>query len=582
MSDHTEVADVARSPWPDRVRRGLAGLVAAAVAGGVMLSGPVAMAAPPPPPSSSADAGGDADKPDHRKPKEYTGKHREPGRPSVWPPVFGKPGKHRDAGIFETPHVAKHIKRGPVTQTLVTAKNKVTGKTVSVWLELDSRMSKSERNEIIRCVFKCLGKKYFGGEEANLAEISGKTYAQAAFECAATCLDEWRKRKAKKDKDGDDGDDTGGTPAKQDPKKPLGPSSGVTKTPDGTSPSTKTPVKTPVKTGSLPVVGPKVRVPTGVRGGRSGMVGDIYGGVMTQVVVGDMARRQEEWYQKALKDPKLRDRMIDDYLAGKKLNPFQKMVRPQQEFSHNTALMLGERLIAHRNALTTAKKVADKSNSDPLYQQARRECGGYDTCVTDRVKKLRDKNAKDIAKADKNARKSNADPLYQQARRECGGYDTCVMDRVKKLRDKNAKDIAKADKNARKSNADPLYQQARRECGGYDTCVMDRVKKLRAAKAAAKPVKTPTKPEKVTTKKQTVEPKKPVETKKVTKKPTEKKIDPAVAKKQYEAASKVCGGYDTCVKDRLAKVRGTGTKAETVPKKQEPKKAKEPKKKTKK
>ncbi|MFD8864304.1 hypothetical protein ACFV1F_07915 [Streptomyces sp. NPDC059590] len=35
------------------------------------------------------------------------------------------------------------------------------------------------------------------------------------------------------------------------------------------------------------------------------------------------------------------------------------------------------------------KAVADKSNVDPLYQQARVECGGYDTCVTDRVAKLR-------------------------------------------------------------------------------------------------------------------------------------------------------------------------------------------------
>ncbi|MGW1847878.1 hypothetical protein [Streptomyces sp. NPDC001966] len=39
-------------------------------------------------------------------------------------------------------------------------------------------------------------------------------------------------------------------------------------------------------------------------------------------------------------------------------------------------------------ALATAKEVADESNADPLYQQAR--AGGYDTCVTDRVAKLRD------------------------------------------------------------------------------------------------------------------------------------------------------------------------------------------------
>ncbi|MET9657195.1 hypothetical protein [Streptomyces sp. NPDC006510] len=33
---------------------------------------------------------------------------------------------------------------------------------------------------------------------------------------------------------------------------------------------------------------------------------------------------------------------------------------------------------------------SDVSDADPLYQQARTECGGYDTCVTDRVAKLRD------------------------------------------------------------------------------------------------------------------------------------------------------------------------------------------------
>ncbi|WP_323180833.1 hypothetical protein [Streptomyces atratus] len=37
---------------------------------------------------------------------------------------------------------------------------------------------------------------------------------------------------------------------------------------------------------------------------------------------------------------------------------------------------------------------ADKSNKDPPYQQAQRECGGYDTCVTERTRKLREQNAK--------------------------------------------------------------------------------------------------------------------------------------------------------------------------------------------
>ncbi|MFD7291111.1 hypothetical protein [Streptomyces sp. NPDC059863] len=118
------------------------------------------------------------------------------------------------------------------------------------------------------------------------------------------------------------------------------------------------------------------------------------------------------------------------------------------------------------------------------------DCGGYDTCVTDRVKKLREESARAVAEATKKAAESNADPLYQKARADCGGYDTCVTDRVKKLRDqaaqkeRNAKAIAEATKKAAESNADPLYQQARAECGGYDTCVTDRVAKLRAQKKA--------------------------------------------------------------------------------------------------
>ncbi|MFF8848017.1 hypothetical protein ACF08N_35835, partial [Streptomyces sp. NPDC015127] len=38
------------------------------------------------------------------------------------------------------------------------------------------------------------------------------------------------------------------------------------------------------------------------------------------------------------------------------------------------------------------------SNADPAYQQARTECGGYDTCVTERTRKLRAEQAKDSTK----------------------------------------------------------------------------------------------------------------------------------------------------------------------------------------
>ncbi|MFF1482932.1 hypothetical protein ACFVYD_36240, partial [Streptomyces sp. NPDC058301] len=81
----------------------------------------------------------------------------------------------------------------------------------------------------------------------------------------------------------------------------------------------------------------------------------------------------------------------------------------------------------------------------PLYQQARTECGGYDTCVTERTRKLRKQNAKAIQESTRKAKKSNADPLYQQARTECGGYDTCVTERTHTLREqKQAPSATKA------------------------------------------------------------------------------------------------------------------------------------------
>ncbi|MFF3784066.1 hypothetical protein [Streptomyces sp. NPDC001933] len=53
----------------------------------------------------------------------------------------------------------------------------------------------------------------------------------------------------------------------------------------------------------------------------------------------------------------------------------------------------------------------------------------------ERTDRLCKQNAKAIAESMKKAKESDADPLYQQARTECGGYDTCVTDRVAKLRD---------------------------------------------------------------------------------------------------------------------------------------------------
>ncbi|MEU1665164.1 hypothetical protein ABZ547_16345, partial [Streptomyces sparsogenes] len=114
---------------------------------------------------------------------------------------------------------------------------------------------------------------------------------------------------------------------------------------------------------------------------------------------------------------------------------------------------------------------AKESNADPLYQQARKECGGYDTCVTDRVAKLR-------------AQKKAATGRSDQPRATDVHKTTTAKTSQAKQRTQNARAIAESTKRAKKSNADPLYQQARTECGGYDTCVTDRVAKLRAQKKA--------------------------------------------------------------------------------------------------
>ncbi|MBW4716437.1 hypothetical protein [Saccharothrix obliqua] len=589
--------DVQESPW----RRGLRRLLPVVVAVGVALTAPaIASADQTPPPGDGQSSG-------HRREGSYEGQHRDPDSRRLWP--FGSAGKHRDAGIFKEPYRGKHVKRGVV----VKFRDKATGEVLKRWVPFDSSMSDKEINQVIRCMVKCLGKKLLDSKTLDPAQgVKASTIAQWLYECGLSCYEEHRQRKAKGD--GDDDGDTGGTPAKSGPKGPKSPSTGTAVTPKHAKPSkgakTKNVVpgvktvppgtkavkpetgakavvpktgttavvpKTGAKTGTTavapkvgrvaPFVGPKSPVPLGVRGGRSGLTSAVVGENSSLLVRGYLDAKHQEWYRKALQDEKLRKRIIADYQDLKDNNHFEDWKRAfdgSKEFASGTTRAIAPDLIKYQKSLDEARKVAKKSNADPLYQQARRECGGYDTCVQDRVKKLRDKSAKGVAKAERNAKKSNADPLYQQARRECGGYDTCVQDRVKKLRDKSAKGVAKAERNAKKSNADPLYQQARRECGGYDTCVQDRVKKLRQQAAAPKKTTTGAKnatPKKTTPKKTTTKPKQ-----------TTAKVDPAVAKKQYEEANRVCGGYDTCVKDRLAKVRGTGAKATTPAKKTETKK----------
>ncbi|MCX4871059.1 MULTISPECIES: hypothetical protein [unclassified Streptomyces] len=264
---------------------------------------------------------------------------------------------------------------------------------------------------------------------------------------------------------------------------------------------------------------------------------DAIAGVIADGISQDYAahldRRNQQLLEQARKDPALAKRIIDDYNEIKDNNDIEVLFRAfdtSKGFTQDATRQVAPELIKSQKALDTAKAIADKSNADPFYQQARTECAGYDTCVTDRTAKLRKQNAKAIAESTKKAKKSNADPLYQQANTECAGYSTCVTDRVAKLRKQNkqnAKAIAESTKKAKKSNADPLYQQANTECAGYSTCVTDRVAKLRKqnkqnAKAIAES----------------------------TKKAKKSNADPL-----YQQANTECAGYSTCVTDRVAKLR---------------------------
>ncbi|MFE6023845.1 hypothetical protein ACFQ6O_46710 [Streptomyces sp. NPDC056441] len=362
----------------------------------------------------------------------------------------------------------------------------------------------------------------------------------------------------------DDDDGTGGTRATTTgPKTPSkGPSTSGMKTPKGSVVSSVKPPKTGPKFG--------LKMPRWGRGQGTGLsetLGDLAG----QAYADHVSSEHEQLLKKAVEDDTLRRAIIDDYHQIEDDTPLDSLGRgfdTSKGFTQGATRDIGPKLIKHQEMLDTTKAVADRSNADPLYQQARTECGGYDTCVTERTHELRKQNAKAIADSTKKAKKSNADPLYQQARTECGGYDTCVTERTHKLRKQNAKAIADSTKKAKKSNADPLYQQARTECGGYDTCVTERTAKLRAQKKATTTTATTrtTYVHKTTTAKtgqtnqhKTQNAKAIAES---TKKAAKSNADPL-----YQQARTECGGYDTCVTERTAKLRAqekaTTTKSTT-------------------
>ncbi|AXE75690.1 hypothetical protein C5746_42985 [Streptomyces atratus] len=383
----------------------------------------------------------------------------------------------------------------------------------------------------------------------------------------------------------DDDGDTGGTRTtprdpKQPPKGPVstGPtttsttSKGTTGAKGNKGTTATGPTTTPKGTRGTTATGPtaswkgwsSLKTPkTGFRGSTgTNQMADAISGVIADGISQDYAayldRKNQQLLEQARKDPDLAKRIIDDYNEIKDNNGIEVLFRSfdtSKGFTQDATRQVAPELIKSQKALDTAKAVADRSNADPLYQQARTECGGYDTCVTERTAKLRKQNAKAIAESTKNAHKSNADPLYQQARTECGGYDTCVTERTAKLRKQNAKAIAESTKNAHKSNADPLYQQARTECGGYDTCVTERTAKLRAQKKATTTATTrATDVHKTTTAKTSqTDQHKTQNTKAIaesTKKAAKSNADPL-----YQQARTECGGYDTCVTERTAKLR---------------------------
>jgi len=96
-------------------------------------------------------------------------------------------------------------------------------------------------------------------------------------------------------------------------------------------------------------------------------------------------------FTKALDDPDLRKRLIDEYREFESSNPVEQLGRPftGKEFTPGQLYDSGPRLVEVQKTLEEVTAKADRSNADPLYQQARQERGGYDTCVTERTSKLR-------------------------------------------------------------------------------------------------------------------------------------------------------------------------------------------------
>ncbi|MFF3787636.1 hypothetical protein [Streptomyces sp. NPDC001933] len=166
---------------------------------------------------------------------------------------------------------------------------------------------------------------------------------------------------------------------------------GPTVTPKGTT-STTDPAMSWKGWSSLKTPKAGFRGSTGTNQMADAIAGVIADGI-SQDYAAHLDRRNQQLLEQARKDPALAKRIIDDYNEIKDNNEIEVLFRgfdTSKGFTQDATRQVAPELIKSQKAIDTAKAVADKSNADPFYQQARTECGGYDTCVTDRVAKLRD------------------------------------------------------------------------------------------------------------------------------------------------------------------------------------------------
>ncbi|WP_158886002.1 hypothetical protein [Amycolatopsis anabasis] len=209
------------------------------------------------------------------------------------------------------------------------------------------------------------------------------------------------KFKRKKGGDGKDPDDPGQQvrPSKG-PKDPGSTGAQATPTnPPATGKKTTTGKGTPTpKRGVTPPGKTTIKVPVGKRAGSRTGAAELIGELLGQAYQGHVDAEHRKLLEKALRDPALRQRIINDYHQIKDDNPLETLGRgfdTSKGFTQGATRDIAPKLIEFQKKLDARLKAvqeaANRSSSDPLYRQARRDCGGYETCVADRVQKLRAK-----------------------------------------------------------------------------------------------------------------------------------------------------------------------------------------------